>query len=101
MNQSKDASQLLACQLKPNPDYLSEADFIKPDGKYRDHKVVITAVTIEEIVNLSESDCLLKLIRPGEPDVLVARITQRSRSQLELSAGMSVFARVKGVAVLD
>lgn len=43
-----DANNMKAVQLAPNPDYLSEADFISSDGTYRDLKAKIEGVTIEE-----------------------------------------------------
>ena len=59
-------------------------------------------LTIRDIVDLSPSDCLVRLsTNPDAQDLLLSRITRKSRAQLELNAGASVFARVKSVAVLD
>ncbi len=60
------------------------------------------ALTIHDIVDLSPSDCLVRMnTNPDAQDMLLARITRKSRAQLGLNAGGSVFARVKSVAVLD
>jgi len=60
------------------------------------------AVTVLEILDLTPSDCLVRLGRPdsGGP-VLLAKITRKSRTHLGLEPGTHVFARVKSVAVLD
>ena len=58
--------------------------------------------TVLQIVDLSPSDCLVRLgHRGGEGPVLLARITRRSCMRLGLTAGTGVFARVKSVAVPD
>ncbi len=58
-------------------------------------------LTIHDIVDLSPSDCLIRLKTNADAqDMLLSRITRKSRAQLELNAGASVFARVKSVAVL-
>ena len=56
---------------------------------------------ILEIADLSESDCLVRLARGADGPVLFARLTHRSRDQLDLGPGRTVFARVKSVAVVD
>jgi molybdate transport system ATP-binding protein len=56
---------------------------------------------VVEIADLSASDCLVRLARRPEGPVLFARLTRRSRDQLELRSGFQVFARVKSVAVID
>ena len=59
-------------------------------------------LSIRDIVDLSPSDCLVRLsTNPDAQDLLLSRITRKSRAQLQLNAGASVFARVKSVAVLD
>lgn len=59
-------------------------------------------VTVLEIAGLTASDCLVRL---GEPNahgaVLLAKITHKSRHRLGLKVGLTVFARIKSVAVLD
>ena len=54
-----------------------------------------------EIADLTASDCLVRLGRGSDGPVLFARLTRRSRDQLELGPGRQVFARVKSVAVVD
>jgi molybdate transport system ATP-binding protein len=59
-------------------------------------------LTVLQIVDLSPSDCLIRLgHQKGQEPVLLARITRKSCSRLGLTAGTAVFARVKSVAVLD
>ncbi len=56
---------------------------------------------VTDLVDLSPSDCLVRLGREGTSVVLLARITRKSRALLALEPGRDVFARVKSVAVLD
>jgi molybdate transport system ATP-binding protein len=56
---------------------------------------------VVEIADLTASDCLIRLARRSNGPVLFARLTHRSRDQLNLGPGRSVFARVKSVAVVD
>lgn len=58
-------------------------------------------VPVLETEDLSASDCLVRLGRSDTDAVLLARITKKSRSQLELETGTTVYARVKSVAVVD
>ena len=59
-------------------------------------------LTVIDILELSPSDCLVRLGRPhADGPTLLARITRKSTVQLRLETGQDVFARVKSVAVLD
>ncbi len=59
-------------------------------------------LTVLEIVEHSPSDCLVRLGRASHDEpVLLARITRKSRQQLQLEPTQTVYARVKSVAVLD
>lgn len=59
-------------------------------------------LTVMEIADVPPSDCLVRLGRAGTADpVLLARVTRKSRMQLGLTPGLSVYARIKSVAVLD
>lgn len=58
-------------------------------------------LTVTDLVDLTPSDCLVRLGREGTDAVLFARITRKSRALLALEPGRDVFARVKSVAVLD
>jgi molybdate transport system ATP-binding protein len=60
-------------------------------------------LSVLEVAEHSPSDCIIRLSGSGGADgpVLLARITHKSRAQLDLKQGSCVFARVKSVAVLD
>ena len=59
-------------------------------------------LVIRDLTDLSDADCLVRLGIPDDDQhVLLARITRKSRAQLQLHPGIRVFARVKSVAVLD
>lgn len=59
-------------------------------------------LSVLEIADTSPSACLVRLGRPDAPEqVLLARITKKSRSRLSLEPGSRIFARVKSVAVVD
>lgn len=44
-----DLTDKVAAQLYLNDKFLAEGDFIGPDGKYREYKMKITAVVMEEL----------------------------------------------------
>ena len=59
-------------------------------------------LSVLEITDTSPSACLVRLGHPEKPTpALLSRITRKSRQQLKLEPGSSVFARVKSVAVVD
>ncbi len=57
-----DADKLWSCQLAPNPDFLSEAEFIKPDGTHREVKVVISKITREQLQRAGSSEKVLRTV---------------------------------------
>jgi molybdate transport system ATP-binding protein len=59
-------------------------------------------MSVLEIADTSPSACLVRLGTSATPEiVLLARITKKSRTRLQLEPGHAVFARVKSVAVVD
>ncbi|UCD25415.1 MAG: TOBE domain-containing protein, partial [Gemmatimonadota bacterium] len=57
----------------------------------------------QQVTDHSPSDCIVRLGASESSDgpMLLARITHKSRAQLDLKQGARLFARVKSVAVLD
>lgn len=60
----------------------------------------VLAARIIELRNESADKVMVKL-RVGDTNILLARITRRSRDQLQLLAGMETFALVKSVALMQ
>lgn len=54
---------------------------------------------IEEILDEGPDKVIVRMT-VGESNVLLSRITRRSRDQLGLAAGMAVYAQVKSVALM-
>lgn len=57
-----DMSTKRACQLMPSPDFLSEAEFVGEDGKYREFDLAIAAVTREELQLPGRSGLIPKIV---------------------------------------
>ena len=58
----------------------------------------IFPVTIEEITNDGKSQVLVKALMGNNP--LLARITRKSAEELAITPGRTMYAQIKGIAVL-
>jgi molybdate transport system ATP-binding protein len=59
----------------------------------------IFPVTVQEVEEENESQCLIKVSLAGNP--ILSRITKKSIQDLDIKPGKEMFAQIKTVAVLS
>lgn len=85
---SEDIEGLHVCQLAPPEDYLSQAEFIRPDGTHREHTLTIAGVTRVELPIAGTSNVQVRRVLhfEGKKKGLVLG-TKRNRMALEDAHG--------------